>query len=56
LLWLWFLLWQDGITGLYMAALKGHKDVVQLLLELNADINAVKTVQTMNMFPLFHLI
>jgi hypothetical protein len=52
--WLW--LWQDGATGLYMAALNGHKDVVQLLLELNADINAAKTVQTTDMLTLFHVI
>ncbi len=52
--WLW--LWQDGITGLFMAALNGHKDVVQQLLELNADINAAKTVQTTDMLTLFHLI
>jgi hypothetical protein len=50
--WLW--LWQDGATGLYMAALNGHKDVVQLLLELNADINAAKTVQTTDMFTQSH--
>jgi hypothetical protein len=52
--WLW--LWQDGATGLFMAALKGHKDVVQLLLELNADINAAKAVLTTDTLTFFHLI
>jgi hypothetical protein len=36
--------WQDGGNGLYLAALNGHKDVGQLLLENNADVNAKNTV------------
>ncbi len=36
-----------------MATLNGHKDVVQLLLELNADINAAKAVQTTDMLTQF---
>jgi hypothetical protein len=43
---------QDGTTGLYTAALNGHKDVGQLLLENNANVNASTTVQTSTYRPL----
>ena len=32
---------QDKCTGLYIAAQNGHKDVAELLLERNADVNSV---------------
>ena len=32
---------QDNRTGLWIAAWKGHKDVAELLLERNADVNSV---------------
>ena len=35
---------QDGRTALYIASWKGHGAVVQLLLQLNADINISKKV------------
>ena len=35
---------QDQYTVLHMATQKGHKDVVELLLERNADVNSVDAV------------
>ncbi len=39
-------LWQDGGTGLFMAALDGHEAVVRLLLEHKASVDAAAQVVT----------
>ena len=35
---------QDGVTGLFKAAQNGHAEVVRLLVEGKADVNAAKEV------------
>jgi hypothetical protein len=37
---------QDGVTGLFMAAQRGHAEVVRLLVEGKADVNAARKVHT----------
>ena len=36
---------QDGSTALYMAAQNGHREVVELLLQHGADVNAEDEVR-----------
>jgi ankyrin repeat protein len=36
--------WQDGVTGLMMAAQSGSEKIVELLIENKADVNAVAKV------------
>jgi ankyrin repeat protein len=36
--------WQNGSTGLIIAAQNGHEAVVRLLIERKAEVNAAETV------------
>jgi ankyrin repeat protein len=42
---------QAGLTGLFMASMNGHLDVVRLLLESKADANLADQVPVLAPFP-----
>ncbi len=48
-------LWQDGGTGLFMAAQNGHEAVVRRLLEHKASVDAVDQVVTRTRTNAWHL-
>ncbi len=41
---------QDGVTPAYMASEQGHTEILALLLENEADINAASEVKQFNIF------